>query len=395
MPEVPWGAPPEFERGPYLQAVTDSSAVVRWRAGREPGRRSPSLRFRLGAARAGAPWARPNVERLPDGGRIVRLTGLPADAIVRYRIAEAGEGLGPYRFRTAPAPTGPRRRVRVLAFGDSGWGSREQVTLAGRMAERRWDLAVHVGDLAYPSGSSRSFTLRHFRVYRELLARVPFFPSPGNHDVRAAGGRPYDRSFTWPGTGDRRYYRFRWGHVLFVALDTGTPAQRDSLERTAGGQYRWLEAGLRAASADSSVRWTVVYMHHPLYSDAGGLSGHGPDRELRGALRPLFERHGVDVVLAGHDHHYQRSRPLRDGEPVPAGCGPVYFVTGGGGASRFARTVEPGPRTAAASRRYHFLALGLGTGVGEGRAVGLDGSAFDTFRLRPWEPRSGTERCER
>ena len=400
MPDVPWAPPAGIERAPYLQAVTDSSAVVRWRAAEADAR--PTLRYRVVSSREGpadTSWTAAGVELRGNSGREARLAGLPPGAAVVYEVSEDGRVLGPHRFRTAPRPGRSDSVVRVLAFGDSGWGSREQVTLAGRMAEHDWDLALHVGDLAYPSGSARSLTLRHFHVYRELLAEAPFFPVPGNHDLRTDGGRPYDVAFTWPRDGDggrgRRYYRVRWGHALFLALDTSTPVQLDSLERGEGAQHRWLRRQLRRAEADSTVRWTVVYMHHPLYSSAGGLSGHGSNRELRETLRPLFERTGVDVVLAGHDHHYERTRPLRGGEPVPPGCGPVYVVTGGGGASRHARTVRGSRRTAASSRRYHFLELRLARDGAEGRAVGLDGRPFDRFRMRAYAPASRTDRCAR
>ena len=88
--------------------------------------------------------------------------------------------------------------IRVLAFGDSGWGSASQVRLARSMASEPWDLAVHVGDIAYHGGSEIDYTERHFAIYRELLARVPFFPSIGNHDVIENGGASYDRAFVWP-----------------------------------------------------------------------------------------------------------------------------------------------------------------------------------------------------
>lgn len=386
VPDVPRPAPSTFVRGPYLQAVTDSSAVVRWRASREGA--TASFRYRVGDERREG-----DVDRAPGGDRVVRLAGLPPAAQVTYRVTEAGRTLGPYRFRTPPRDDSGDEPVRVLAFGDSGWGSREQVTLSGRMTERDWDLAVHVGDLVYPDGSPRGFTTRHFAVYRRLLAETPFYPVPGNHDLRYRGGREYDRSFEWPGTDGRRYYRFRWGALLFVGLDTSTPGQADSLEAGRGEQMRWLRRTLRSAAGDSTLRWTVVFLHHPPYSSAGGLSGHGPSRELRETLVPLFEETGVDLVLAGHDHHYERTHPLRDGDPVPPGCGPVYVVTGGGGASRYARTVQGGPRTAAESRRYHFLDLRFRGRHIAGRVVGLDGEAFDTFRLQPYEAERRREEC--
>lgn len=389
-PRTPAGveAPPRpFERTPYVQAVRDDGAVVMWRTTR------PDASFRLRYRVEGGPWRPAEVRGGPGRDRHVALKGLPPAGEVEYTVA-AGDGreLGVRRFRTAPSDTSDAP-VEVLAFGDSGWGSAAQTELARLMRERSWDLAVHVGDLAYPDGSEEDFTVRHFRVYGPLFARVPLFPSPGNHDVEATGGldQAYDRAFRWPGEEEgRRYYAFRWGRTQFVALDTSTDSAAAALAGRDGRQLRWLGDVLSSAARDTTVAWTVVYTHRPLYSQAAGFSGHGPDRRLRRALEPLFLEHGVDLVLAGHDHHYQRSRPLRRGEPVPPGCAPVHFVTGGGGATRYARSIVPEGPVARVSRDHHFLALRLGPDGGAGEAVGRDGGVLDRFELEPYDPGDGS-----
>lgn len=379
---VHWPAPPAgFVRAPYVQAVDDRRATVLWRT---VGRGAPStFRYRVGDG----DWKRVRPEPLDGGDRRVDLRGLPADTPVSYLVGAAGREIGPFRFRTAPADGGDDA-VDVLAFGDSGWGSPAQLDLAARMEKRSWDLAVHVGDVAYRDGSEEDFTERHFRVYRDLLARVPFFPTPGNHDVRPAGGGgdAYDRAFAWPGE-ERpgRFYTFRWGRVRFVSLDTSSDPAISALEEAGGRQYRWLERTLAEAAADTTVDWTVVYTHRPIYTGAAGAGRNPPTEELREALEPLFLEHGVDVVLAGHDHHYQRTRPLRRGRVVEPGCGPVHFVTGGGGATRHGRSVAPAPQRARVSLAYHFLDLELGRGRGLGTAVGRDGETVDSFRLVPYE----------
>lgn len=382
-----------FVRLPYLQTVDPEGAWVLWRA---DAAARDSFLYRVAD---GPEWRRAAVERraVPrddgDGARVpsavadrlVRLSGLPPGTEVEYRVRADGVGFGPARFRTAP-PSGGGGEVRVLAFGDSGWGSEAQLRLARLMEVFGPDLAVHTGDIAYPSGSARDFTLRHFHVYRKLLASVPFFPSAGNHDLETESGRPYERAFLWPAprTG-ARYYGFRWGDVRFFALDTsGEPAGRE-LRRGEGAQYEWLVAALDSARGEPGLRWTVVYMHHPVYGHPTGFAGKGPDPDLRKALVPLFERYGVDLVLMGHDHHYERSLPLRDGKAVPPGCGPVYIVTGGGGASLFARGIRPAPLTARAARAHHFLELRIGDHLTVGRAVDVEGRALDAFRVRPYE----------
>lgn len=380
-----------FQRLPYVQAVDTSSATVLWRA--RVGVRDSFAYRPDGDDR----WRAAAVELAPEGPgpagdfrtRSVRLSGLDPGAPVSYRVW-AGETEAPgAAFRTSPRP-GSRDPVRVLAFGDSGWGSTSQVRLARLMEERDWDLAVHMGDIAYQRGTERDYTIRHFHVYGELLARVPFFPSAGDHDLKTEEGGPYARAFRWPAPAPgARYYDFRWGGVHFLALDTSLETEEgERLREGEGKQIRWLEAALDSAASDPTVRWTVVFMHNPLYSHAMGLSGHGSDLDLRDAVEPLFDRYGVDLVLSGHDHHYERTYSIQDGEWVRAGCGPVYIVSGGAGASRYARSFAPSPLVARASREHHFVRLVIHPETIEGEAIDTDGEVLDSFRLFPvasWE----------
>lgn len=130
--------------------------------------------------------------------------------------------------------------------------------------------------------------------------------------------------------------------VLMWRMATpGADVEVLALAEPGSPELRWLEETLASAARDSPLAWTVVFTHRPLYSQAAGFSGHGPDRRLRRSLELLFLEHGAYLVLTGHDHHYQRSRPVRGGNPAPPGCGPVHFVTGGGRGLRGAARVVP------------------------------------------------------
>lgn len=373
-------APEPFARTPYIQNVGVHEATVLWMA---PGEPVDSLRYR--PAGPSEVWRPAPVTDRDRGVRAARLVGLPADAEVEYEVYGRETRSGPWTFRTAPE-AGTRDTVRVLLFGDSGWGSEAQIGLARRMDRMEWDLAIHVGDIAYYDGSETDFTDRHFRVYGRMLSRIPFFPAVGNHDVRADAGESYDRAFDWPEalTGTR-FYSFRWNSVLFLALDTSSHTEDvQGLGEGRGRQYEWLEQTLQAARTDPSVKWIVVYGHHPPYSHAVGISGHGPPYGIRTHLPPLFDRYGVDLMAAGHDHHYERSVAVRDGRPVGDGCGPVYLVQGAGGASRYARDVGSSPISAFASREFSFTELMI---VGDrlyGRTFGVDGAVQDEFTIRPY-----------
>lgn len=377
--------PPPFERAPYVQSVDSSSASVLWLT---DGREADTLYYRVGAGGSG--WVAVPGKTHHRRSRVATLGPIPPGTRVEYRVAAAGVRMGPYAFRTAPsAPTssgGDDESVRLLMFGDSGWGGEEQLRLAALMRTRGWDLAIHMGDIAYDDGSAQELTRRHFQVYGDLLSRVPFFPSIGNHDLEADDGASYDDAFAWrapyPGA---RYYAFRWGTIQFVALDTSSPDEdARQLLQGRGRQYAWLESTLRTAAADPIVSWTVVYGHHPTYSHAIGISGHGGDRRLRRHLTPLYERYGVDLVVAGHDHHYERLPAIKGGRPVPPGCGPVYVVTGGGGASQHARDVRRSPLVARTSRAYHFVDVRIEHERMTGEVVDDEGRTVDSFEILPF-----------
>lgn len=387
--------PPEFVRLPYVQQVTDSSAWILWMP--QDGR-ADTVWFRVPAD--DSTWSTAAVVEHRAGTRRARLAPLPASTAVEYRVTSAGVTADAAVFTTAP-PRGQSAagEIGVLLFGDSGWGGAAQVDLSRQMAVRAFDLAIHVGDIVYNDGSTEEYTKRHFAVYSRVFDAVPFFPSVGNHDVRADAGAPYDAAFAWAAPyPDVRYYSFRWGDVRFISIDTASDTEDvRRLRDGTGRQYDWLERTLREASADPTVRWILTFMHHPAYSHAIGISGHGPDWDLRNALVPLFERYGVDLVAAGHDHHYERTWPTLAGRRVDAGCGTVHVVSGGGGASRYARDVDASPLLAFGDRVYHFVELRIDAERIRGTAIDRDGTVVDEFTVRPFAGTAagGNARCDR
>ena len=364
-------------RHPYLQQVTSSGAVVVW-ATREPG--PASVRYgRPGGSTQTAVAVTTRYDASDTGLTFdlyhheAPLFGLASDAEYVYDPFMGGQDVtsGSDRFRTAPVPgTGS---VRFIAFGDSGTGSTQQRDLAARMTADDFDIALHTGDIAYGSsngtgdGSHATLTNWFFGIYRDWLRRVPMFPSPGNHDSRASTGDGvhYLESFVLPDHNGERYYSFDYGPVHFVALDTEYSFQ-DSTRRAR--QIEWLDADLAATTRP----WKVAYFHRSPYS-AGGE--HGSDLAVREIFAPVFERHGVQLVLSAHEHTYERTHPLPLGDPR----GVTYVVTGGGGAPLYPSGTKSW--TAASASVWHYVRAEATDCELAIEAVRIDGAVFDSVTL--------------
>ena len=193
--------------------------------------------------------------------------------------------------------------MKFLVIGDSGTGDRPQFEVAARITEIHKEFqftrALMLGDNLYGRNNAAAYRNKFERPYAALLeGGVKFYASLGNHDD------PAQRFYAPFNMDQRRYYSHSEGDVRFFALD--------STYMTAE-QVRWVEEELTR----STQKWKIAYMHHPMYSSG---ERHGPNPPLRAALEPLFAKHGVDVVFAGHEHFYERMRPQG---------GIVYVIQGG------------------------------------------------------------------
>jgi 3',5'-cyclic AMP phosphodiesterase CpdA len=340
-------------REPYLQQVTPHSAMVGWVSMEGVGERVDAEAFDGHVAVTARATSQKGAQREAGEEQMwATLEGLSPRSVYCYQLANNGSALTePTGFRTAPdrASTEP---IRFLAFGDSGGGGADQMALRDRMLEYPFDLIIHTGDLAYDNGTIGQIEDTVFGPYRELFKNLPFFPAAGNHDYETQGGAPFRHVFALPENGEsEKWYSYDWGRVHFAALDT---------ESDYATQAAWLDADLAASNAD----WKVVYMHRPPYSSGH----HGSDTSLRRHLAPVFERHGVQLVLAGHDHHYERMHPQN---------GVAYVLTGGGG--RGTRGADGESFTAFVEEVIHFVVVEI---IGDElvvHAIDATGQEFDSM----------------
>jgi hypothetical protein len=316
------------------------------------------------------------------------LTGLSPDTAYQYQIVTNEVNLTPggsATTRTAKPTT--TSSFRVAVFGDSGLPvsnsnpapKQPQLDLATRLLQVQPDLAVHTGDIVYDEASYDGFEWRYFQVYDDLLKSVWIAPSIGNHDEQYNQGRSFANVFVNPpnatNVADReQYYSFDYGNAHFVMLSNYRSVS------TGSAQYTWLQNDLAQAASNPNLFWKFVVFHEPAY--ATDTSQKPKDNaSIVQSFVPLFEQYGVNVVLNGHWHNYERSKPIRNGQvsTIAAG-GIVYLVTGGGGAGLVGIGSQPwNQRTATKASLYHLALLDI-TGCSlRMRGVKTISGAGDTF----------------
>lgn len=191
--------------------------------------------------------------------------------------------------------------------------------------------SVYNGDMAF-FGWSKILWQNFFNQGRPLIQAAPMYPVWGNHEF--ATRLPY-RRFDFPG--DTLFSRVQNGfgnyafdvgplHIAVVNTDPNVLVSAGLLDARLGEgsrTYRFLAQDL----ASNTQPWTIVFVHRPPYSAAE----HGPQGDVQ-ALTPLFDQYGVDIVFGGHDHGFQRSKPIYGGQVAPAGYGTTYVVSAGAGA---------------------------------------------------------------
>lgn len=227
--------------------------------------------------------------------------------------------------KTCAAPT-PLATTRFAVIGDYGYAGRNEQRVAELVKSKRPEFVLTTGDNNYDYGEKRTLDANIGQYYAELICPYTgafgpgssvnrFFPALGNHDWLTRS-LPYLDYFELPG--NERYYDVVWGHVHLFVIDS------DKREPDGIGPGSKQAAWLRERLSASTARWKVVAMHHPPYSS--GV--HGSSTELRWP----YEAWGASLVLAGHDHHYER---------VEVGKVP-YIVNGLGGRSVY-RVKDPIP----------------------------------------------------
>lgn len=299
-------------REPYLQMMSPDAMTLRWQSENEY----------VGVVRYGLKADKLNQEQKeidPDVEHEIRLSGLqPA---TKYFYSVGNEGNSEFKgkefwFRTAPAKNN-HISARFWVTGDQGYPNpiQNQVrdAMLGWLKENpradiklpQLDFWITTGDNAYRSGSNEQFQAGFFTPYKNILRNTPVWPAYGNHDSRRW---VFFDIFTFPTKAEsggvasdtENYYSFDYANIHFVMLDT-----QDNEHDVDGEMLSWLKEDLQ----QTKQQWLITIFHHPPYTKGSHDSDESGGRliSVRENILPVLEKYGVDLVLSGHSHMYERS----------------------------------------------------------------------------------------
>ena len=243
--------------------------------------------------------------------------------------------------------------VKFGVIGDTGSGTEQQRDVGDMMIKYHalfpFEFVLMMGDNMYGGEAPQDFQKKFAEPYKALLdQKVKFYATLGNHDQALQVN--YE-NFNMNG---KEYYRFTKGKVAFYSLNSNYMDKK---------QVQWLEDELGRETAE----WKVMFFHHPPYSSA---KKHGSDGQLREVVEPIFLKYGVDVVLTGHDHVYERIKPQK---------GIYYFVSGAGGQLRTGDVEkESGLIEKSYDRDLHFMLFEVDGNQMYFQAISRTGETIDS-----------------
>jgi len=347
-------------KGPVLLRVYKNRAAVMWetktpgpgklwfgRAG--SGQRSVSstpqqVSYKLGAKLRQAYIHKTWIEDLEPGRNY------------QYRIEGPGVAAGPFAFKTAPENTD---RARFIVYGDSRTNPDTHRRLVEAMMKiENLDFIVHVGDLLSSGNKYEQWGPQHFDVVKGLCESIPMYIAKGNHE---GDNGNYEKLLVPPG--EKNNFAFDFGPVHYFCGDNSSKkVEPNSL-------LGRIARDARAATAT----WKFVTYHVPSINFGHHWSAWGYPEAL-----PTISRAGVDFVIAGHSHLYERFCPIQPPEGSDASF-VTYITTGGGGAPL--HEVEKTPYHAHAEKTNHFCLFDIDAGRLKMDVIDIEGKVIDRLRL--------------
>jgi len=370
-----------FQRGPFIQNATTNSMQVIWRT---PVPADSVVEFGTNAT-----LETTISDSTLTTNHVVTLTNLQPGTAYFYRVkSTAGDA-------TAISPTNCFHTLKAsgdfsfLMVSDGGNGSAGQYAVAHAMEAAGADLVMHCGDVVYPYFTFGLEDTRCLSVYGPMMRSTPFFFVMGDHEVEnGALGVAYLATFHLPTnsvTGTDHYYSFDHGDAHFAALWVPwlvSLPEMDAYKLYEGSdQYNWLTNDLAA----STKHWKFIALHHMLATSGSHRQDHNTTSGLydyqvvRNILLPVAQRYGVQMILSGHDHDYERFNPV----------GGVQFIVNGAGGGLMNGIQDE--RDPASSQFFTISSFSKITVQGDTlflQTIGSSGSVFDYMTLQRTTPPS-------
>lgn len=325
-------------RGPYLQKATQDKVIIRWRT-------DVATDSKVSYGISPANLSSSEVSTTFTTEHEVELTNLTVNSTYYYNLGSNSQvmtsGSNLY-FQTLPE-AGGEGEYKFIALGDCGTGYQEQLDVKQAVINQygnHFDGILLLGDNAYQSGFDGDYQDNFFdNKYNEIFENSVIWPAPGNHDynnhIPFSPDPAYYDIFNCPTNGEcggvasgtEKYYSFDYGNIHFISLDS-----YDESRSSSGPMATWLEADLAA----NTLPWVVAYWHHPPYTKGSHDSDNdnfldGELEEMREEILPIIEAYGVDLVLNGHSHSYERSMLIDSHYGTSGSFGASHMVDNGTG----------------------------------------------------------------
>ena len=275
---------------------------------------------------------------------LASMTGLTPGEEVTYRVGSGGDWSEEFTFTPIDSSA---QHFEWISVGDHGDSSEAMDVSEAIIADSKAQMVTIAGDISYADGEQTAWD-DWFNFQQDSMTVIPWVTAVGNHENEPGYGfTPYEHRFDSDGQAESEifWYSRDVPGVHMVFMSTEHDYQQGST------QYNWLEQDLSSVNRDVTP-FVIVYGHKPMYSSN---SYHGSEVELRDALEDLYITQGVDLVIAGHDHFYERTWPV-SGENVvnngkddrfSRGHAPIHLVIGIGGRSAYEELDEPQPEWSA------------------------------------------------
>ena len=272
------------------------------------------------------------------------MSSLPLGEEITYRVGDGNTWSSDYTFTTINPQS---QKFEWISIADHGESTEGQDVTDGIIADDTAQIVTISGDISYADGDQNVWD-EWFEIQTPSMVSIPWVTAVGNHENEPGlGFTGYEHRFDMDGQKESEgfWYAREMPGVMMVFMSTEHPYDVGS------EQHNWLEATLSDANLPENRAarpYLIVFGHSPMYSSN---SYHGSEVELRDALEDLYVKHGVDLVLAGHDHFYERTWPVSneqvqgesDIRTIKRGIAPIHLVIGMGGRSAYEELDEPQP----------------------------------------------------